>query len=325
MSKRIALFDLDTPIYKVASACEIRNIEVTHTPTLTKKIFKNRTEFKELLKSKDKIDSLSEYEIVDTQIAESLSIAIKVLDSNIENTLENIWADKVIYMVSGTSNFRNELALPSKYKGTRSTVRPLLLRALQSYAKGKYNAVQSDMEECDDMQVWMGYEQLEKGNVPIMIASDKDAKAYSGLFLFNPDKADEGIIEIPSLGKIFIDTKNKVRANGMMQYGLQMLIGDTVDSYRPTEISGVKFGEKSAYKILKDLTTEKLILTAVVNQYKLWYPSDFTYTTWDGVTTKSNWKHMLNLYHSCVRMKETSDDLVLAYYFYKKYGVNLNE
>ena len=181
------------------------------------------------------------------------------------------------------------------------------------------------MEECDDMQVWMGYEELQKGNVPVLIASDKDAKAYSGLFLFNPDKPELGVIEIGQLGSIIIDDKNKVRATGLLQYSLQMLIGDTVDSYRPTELCGVKFGEKGAYKLLKDCTTEQDALLVVINQYKLWYPSEFSYNTWDGVAKESSWKHMLNLYHCCVRMKETKDDALIAYDFYRRFNINLEE
>ena len=323
MSKTIVLFDLDTPIYKAAVACEQRTIEVTHTPTGATKIFKNRTEFKELMKSKDKLKDIHLYEIQDQQEAEPLSHAIKLLKSQVENTLDCIWPDSVVYMLSGPKNFRNNLPLPSPYKGTRSPIRPLLLKELRQYAKKQFNAVQSDMEECDDMQVWMGYEELTKGNKPVLIASDKDAKAYSGLFLFNPDKPEEGVNLIPKLGKIWIDDKNKVRANGMMQYGLQMIIGDSVDSYRPTEICGVKFGEKSAYKLLKDCTTEQEILNMVQNQYQLWYSSDFTYTDFNGNSIESNWVDMMQLYHSCVRMKETRNDSLNVKEFFSKYKITL--
>jgi hypothetical protein len=70
LSKVIALIDLDTPVYKAAAAVEERGIIVTHSPTGIQKSFSTRTEFKDLLKSKDRIDKLSEYEIEDTQEAE---------------------------------------------------------------------------------------------------------------------------------------------------------------------------------------------------------------------------------------------------------------
>ena len=52
-----------------------------------------------------------------------------------------------------------------------------------------------------------------------------------------------------------------------------------------------------------------------------WYPESFEYTAWNGDRIESDWKHMLALFHKCVRMKETKDDPLIAYDFYKRYGV----
>ena len=109
----------------------------------------------------------------------------------------------------------------------------------------------------------------------------------------------------------------------MKQYGLQMLVGDSVDGFKPTELCGVKFGEKSAMKLLEPCKTEKEVLEVVVSKYKEWYPESFEYTAWNGDRVESDWKHMLNLYHCCCRMKETKDDPLIAYDFYKRYGVTL--
>ena len=120
------------------------------------------------------------------------------------------------------------------------------------------------------------------GNVPILCTGDKDSKAYSGLSLFNPDKPETGVQIIPNLGVILEDEKGKVRANGMKQYGLQMLVGDSVDGFKPTELCRVKFGEKSAMKLLEPCKTEKEVLEVVVQQYQEWYPTPFEYTAWNG-------------------------------------------
>ena len=321
--KTIAIIDLDTPIYKVSAACEQRSILVTHTPTGIEKSFSNRTEFKELLKKKDKLHYLEEYTIKDKQEAEPLENALHLLKNQVSSILEALWTDEAIFLLSGSTNFRNDLPLPTKYKSTRSSIRPLLLKEVRAYAKKKFNAIESINSEPDDSQIWMGYEYLNKGYKPIIVSSDKDSKAYSGLCLFNPDKPNDGIVEIPKLGTIEIDSKNKVRAWGMMQYGLQMHIGDITDSYRPTELCKVKYGEKSAYKSLVECKTEQEVLQGVIEQYKKWYPEDFTYTAWNGKEVESNWKHMLNLYHACVRMQEVENDPLIAYDFYKRFGVEL--
>jgi len=227
-------------------------------------------------------------------------------------------------MMSGKTNFRNDLSLPTKYKSNRTALRTLLLKQLQTFAWKKYNAVVTQNEEPDDMQVWMGYEILKRGDIPVIVTGDKDSKAYSGLSLFNPDKPEEGVIIIPDLGSIWEDEKGKVRALGMKQYALQQLIGDTIDGFKPTELCGVKFGEKSALKLLEPCKTEKEVLEVVVSKFREWYPNPFDYTAWDGKKIQSDWKHMLNLYHACCRMKETKDDPLIAYDFYKRYGVVLD-
>ena len=321
MSKIIALIDLDTPVYKAAAAVEERGIIVTHSPTGIQKSFSTRTEFKDLLKSKDKIDKLSEYEIEDTQEAEPAEHAFHILNNHIKFILDSFWCDEVVYMISGKTNFRSELPLPTKYKSNRVGLKPLLLKQVQTYAWKKYKAIVTQNEEPDDMQVWMGYEILKRGDVPILCTGDKDSKAYSGLSLFNPDKPEMGVQVIPELGLILEDEKGKVRANGMKQYGLQMLVGDSVDGFKPTELCGVKFGEKSAMKLLEHCETEKEVLEVVVSKYKEWYPESFEYTAWNGDRVESDWKHMLNLYHCCCRMKETKADPLIAYDFYKRHGV----
>lgn len=324
MSKVIALIDLDTPVYKAAAATEERGIIVTHSPTGIQKNFSTRTEFKDLLKGKGKFDKLDEYKIEDTQEAEPVEHAYHILNNHIKFILDSFWCDEVIYMISGKKNFRNDLPLPTKYKSNRSTtIKPLLLKQVQMYAWKKYKAIVSDNDECDDMQIYMGYEILKRGGIPVVVSIDKDSKAYSGLSLFNPDKPDQGVRVIPDLGSIWEDEKGKVRALGMKQYGLQMLIGDRIDGFSPTELCGVRFGEKAALKLLGPCKTEKEVLEVVVSKFQEWYPETFEYTAWNGKKIQSDWKHMLNLYHCCCRMKETRDDPLIAYDFYKRYGVIL--
>ncbi len=325
MNKRIALLDLDTPVFKAAAVSEHKSVLVTHERTGIQKSFSNRTEFKNTLKEKGKLDRVDEYSITDVQEPEPIENALHILNTHVDNIIESIWPDEVIFMISGKSNFRNDLPLPTRYKSNRTSARPLLLKQVQKYAWKKYNALIPDNCECDDMQVYMGYDILKQGDTPIIVSTDKDSKAYSGLHLYNPDHPDDGVIEIPDLGNIGIDSSGKVRATGMLQYGLQQLIGDAIDGFKPTELCNVRFGEISALNLLEHCKTEKEVLEVIVQKYKEWYPEDFTYTAWNGKTIESNWQHMLNLYFSCCRMKGTKDDPLIAFDFYKRHGVNLND
>ena len=104
----------------------------------------------------------------------------------------------------------------------------------------------------------------------------------------------------------------------MKQYGLQQLIGDTIDGFKPTELCGVKFEEKSALKLLEPLQDRERSSEVVVKQYQKWYPT-FEYTTWNGKKMEST-EVYINHHHCCCRMKETKDDPLIAYDFYKRYG-----
>ena len=53
-TKPLVAVDCDTLLYASTAACEERSIEVLHEPTGKTKEFKNRTEFKELMKSREK-------------------------------------------------------------------------------------------------------------------------------------------------------------------------------------------------------------------------------------------------------------------------------
>jgi hypothetical protein len=326
MSKRILLLDLDTPIFASSAVSETKSVLVTHRPTGKQKVFKNRKEFKELLKQKEKLDKLSEYSIEDKQEAQPIENACHTLKMMIGRVIEDVQADEVMYFISGENNFRDSLPLPIKYKSGRSdTIRPLLLKDVKKFATKKYNAEICHGDEPDDRIIYRSYELKDKGCTPIVATIDKDALAYSGILLYNQDKPKQGIIEIPQLGSLWIDENKKVRGVGFLWFCHQMLIGDQTDTYRPTDLCKIQFGEKSSYKLLENCKTEKEALEVVIQQYEKWYPDEFEYTAWDGNNHKVTYKDILLLYFRCVRMKSNEFDELNFFEFCQTYGVNLNE
>lgn len=321
--KTILICDLDTPIYKAAARAQDKSISVKHVRTGIEKSFKTRTEFKELLKSKNKIETLAQYEITDIQEPHPVSFATQFLKTTVNSILNAVQPDEVVYLVSGKGNFREDLPLVKKYKWNREgSLKPVNLQATRNFAIKHYNALQANGEEPDDMQVWMGYEALTSGKKPVVLGYDKDSLQYSGLFVYNPDKPELGIRELPGVGSIELDSKRKPRAEGLMQYAYQMLYGDRVDGLIPYEVAEAKFGEIAAYNVLNDLKTENEILQAVVDQYKMWYPSNVKYTAWNGDDVSCTWKEMYNLYHKALRMKQTKDDPLDYKAFLNSYGVS---
>lgn len=324
--KRIAIFDCDLLVYRVAAACENRSINATHNKSGKSKIFKNRTALKDFLKEKEFVYAETDYTITDIQeINEEINYKY-ILDNQIKTISECLWQDETLFFVAGKDNFRAALPLPKLYKGQREkTLTPLLRDSCKSHLKQKYKAKVVDNHEVDDEIIIIGYEYLKKGYDVVLISSDKDSHAYGGLSLYDFTKESPEVVKIPTtLGSLWLDDKNKVRGLGFLFYCHQMQIGDSVDFYRPTDLCDVKYGEKSSYLALKDCTSEQEALQVVINQYMRWYPKEFTYVDCFGEERLTTWKELLGLYHRCVRMKETKDEQLVFEDFAKKYGVDLN-
>jgi hypothetical protein len=325
MSKRILLLDLDTPCFAAASVAEERTVLVTHVPTGKQKVFKNRTEFKDRLKEKEAFNKLSEYLFEDKQEAEPVSHACVILKNIVSKIEEAVESDETWFFISGKDNFRDSLPLPTKYKSSRAgTIRPLLLTDVKQFAINKYKAEICHFDEPDDRIIYRAYELKAKGFTPIIATIDKDALAYSGLLIYNQDKPEQGIVEIPQLGSLWMDDKKTLRGNGFLWYCAQVTKGDITDSFKPSELAKVKFGDASAYKLLKDCKTEQEALLKVVQQYKEWYPEPFEYTAWDGrAFHDTTWLDVYQMYHRCCRMKAHEFDGLYVVEFAKQYGVQL--
>ena len=320
---KIALIDLDTPCYASAAAVEERSILVTHEPSGKEKVFKNRTEFKHhMIDRKIKYEA-SDYIITDIQSDPEPSHAIQILKNQLNRIIDAIQPDEVVYMISGKSNFRDELRLPKKYKGNRdNSIKPVVLNKVKKYAIKTYNPIVSENEEPDDIQVWLGYEYLKEGCIPIGVTIDKDFLAYSGLWHYNQNKPEEGISELPVVGYLYPEG-NKVKGRGFIWYAYQALRGDDVDGYKPTHLSKLRIGDMGIYNALKDCRSHKEILNTVIRMYQSWYPETFWYEDWKGMMIETDYRGMIDLYHKCCRMKEIRNDPLDAVEFYDRYGVTL--
>jgi hypothetical protein len=324
--KRVVLIDGDILVFRTSAICESRSVEVLHNKSLKTKSFKNKTEFKEFLKAKDFEYVEQDYTFTDVQtLNEDMSYTF-LLKNQLKSLKENLWWDEMRLLISGSNNFRDELPLPRKYKGNRDdTLKPLVRQECKSYLIGKYKAEVIDGCETDDALIYIGYEYLAKGYEVIIVSNDKDSNCYSGLKLYDYTKESPEIVEIPQLGSLWIDPKGKVRGLGFLHYCHQMLIGDLVDGYKPTDLTNpkVSFGERSSYDLLKDCTSEQEALQLVIGKYLQWYPKQFIYKDCFGIEHQPTWKYMIGLYHKCVRMRETEGDELVFYSFAKKYGIDL--
>lgn len=323
MSKTIVIYDGDTLSYRASAAIEARTVEATHIPTGKVKVFNTRTELKKSLLAKQKEYNPELFSFKDIQTPEPKVNAFSIMKNQIERINSDLFADEYLICLSGKKNFRDSLALPSKYKGNRSgTIRPIYLKECKEFLYKNHPSLLAVERESDDDIIIKGYEYLDKGYTVILAGQDKDAHAYSGLTLYDYTQACPELILIPKFGYLE-NTGKKITGKGFLWCCFQILNGDKTDNFKPCELANVTFGDISAYNLLKDCKDEKEALEVIVNKYKEWYPSDFQYTAWNGEIIQANYKTILDLYFKCARMKTTEDDALDSEVFFKEHGVIL--
>jgi hypothetical protein len=324
MNKTVLIYDGDILAYRASAAVEKRSIDVKHLPTGKVKTFDNRTQFKDYMKDRGKDWDKDGYVFEDKQEAEPIENCLSIMKKHIERINEELFADEYVVGLSGKSNFRDSLPLPSKYKGNREGgIRPTHLKAAKTYLWKHHNGVLADGFEADDFLIFKGYEELDKGNTPIIIGIDKDSYSSTGLSMYDFTKEEPKVELIPDLGYL-ADTGKKIDGRGFLWLCFQFCRGDPTDFYTPYELSGVKFGEKTAFKLLKDCKDKKQALEVVLGKYKEWYPEPVTYLDYSGTEHTKNYLDIFGMYFKCVQMMQTKDDPLDYEVFLTKHGVELN-
>lgn len=319
-SKPFVSIDCDTLVFSAAASAETKSIEVTHKPTGVVKIFKNRTEFKDLMKSKGK-KITDHYSIVDIQEAHHISHALKSIKAGVEQILDNYSDCEVVLCSTAIGNFRDSLPYPKKYKSNRSNaLRPLLLKESQKYILHKYKAVQANGCEVDDLTAILAYDAVRQGRKAYLLSPDGDARQFDGLHLGGYHSKPNDCMCISFWHNVGWNDK------GFQSYGfpwmtMQHLVGDSSDGLKPTLVAGKKYGEKGCYNDLVKIQTPEEMVNFTIQKYKQWYPKDFVYEDWQGNKVKADWRFMLELYWMGTTMMRKQGELPNYWKFLEEKGV----
>jgi len=323
VSKTVVIYDGDLLAYRAAAATEARSVLIKHIASGKEKVFNTRTDHKKALLLKGKEFNRTDWEFFDIQEPQPLANTLAILKNQIKNMNDSLFTDEYIICLSGKTNFRDLLPLPTKYKGARvGTSKPLNLKEVKHYLWKNHPSLLAINREADDNLVIKGYEYLNKGYSPIIFPSEKDLFAYSGLNVIGINQDANDLRLIPEFGSLW-DTGKKITGEGFLWFCFQIINGDTADSYKPSELAKVKFGEQSAFKLLKDCTDQKHALETIKAKYKEWYPEPFEYTAWNGEVVQADYRSMIDLYFKCAKMMTTEDDSLDSIEFFNRYGVEI--
>ncbi len=331
MTQRILIIDADLIAYRYAAANETRTINAKHLKSGREKIFKTRTELKTLLKSKDMEFKPEDYEIEDIQTAASIRFALRNVKGIIQRLKDHTWADRAELYIGTGKTFRHALALPTPYKDNRDDlIKPLQLADVRRYMQVKHGAQLIKGIETDDMITIRAYEELAKGNYPIIVSADKDAQQSQGIEVLDFTQEEwvgKVIPDVGSLWKVIIGKgpATDIKGDGLKFLAYQVLAGDKADTYCGYKLSQISYGPAKAFKALENAKTEQEVLQVLISEFKRLYPEPFNYTDCHGVEhTEVEWFDMLELYWTCAYMKRSRDDLSSFIQFAAERGVYVN-
>lgn len=318
--KKVLILDGDSIAFRCSAVGEQRSVIVTHSPTGIQKSFKHKTAFKEHMESKGK-EITPDYSVVDHQEPEPVEFVLSTIKNHIKRVVDEVKPDELKIFTGEVDNFRLNLALPSKYKGQRTGIRPVHLKAAKDYIAKKYNAPKAVGYEVDDLCSIVAYDAIREGKQALMYFYEKDQYQLDGVTLvYDGDTFTSEVV--PELGELRLEG-SAVKGLGLKFLAYQWICSDPVDNYQAYELSKVRFGAKSAYNLLKDCGNEQEVLTAVKNQFQKFYPEVIEYTAWDGIKYEADWLSMLRMYYKCCRMMRSQDDKLEAIDLFERYGVKL--
>lgn len=325
MSDVVLVLDGDEIAFQIAAACEQRGILVTNKTNESQHGFKTRTQLKEFLHGLEVPEDF--YSIEDTQIAEDERNAFATVKAKLSNYREKFKTDNIEIYLSGTGNFRDDLLLPYKYKDNRKdSIRPLLLQKVRDYLINYQKAVVVNGMEADDQLSIRAYEGYKAGQKVIATTVDKDAMGYTG-YIFNPDKMTEPQL-IDGYGELYLNEKGDVKGYGRVWTYFQILNGDPVDGYKPTDLVEVvkgkkpRFGEKAVYKLLADCDSDKAAWQVIHDQFLAWFGSEpFTYKAWNEQNVTIDYIEAIQMYFMCAKMLRWEGDFPQTRDVLKKLGV----
>lgn len=315
----VACIDGDIISYRAAAANEKRYVIAQHKETLEEHAFDTATAFKEWVS--DSEFEAGEFTLTPGSEPGKVEFAYSTIKKMIADITEQAGCDNYHVVVSGESNFRLDLPLPTRYKDSRKdSIRPSQLAKCKQYLIQHHSAEVSNGVEADDVLVGYMYQGYKDKKRVVQCSLDKDAKhgpgwlydwttmqeaelieGYGALTCILKEKAKK-----TASGKPVIDKTIKGKGRAFLYY--QIVFGDPVDAYKPCELAKAKFGEVGAYELLKNATNDKEALEAVVRQYKLWYPEPVTYRCWNNELHTKSWLEIMQMYTDCAFMRRWDGD-----------------
>jgi len=197
---------------------------------------------------------------------EPVSHALYNTKKQIKDILSATEADDYTVYLTGSTNFRIDIATIKPYKGNRSGRKPEHYDAITEYLINTWKAEVIEGMEADDAMSIEQHSRIDRKDT-VIVTIDKDLDMCAGKH-YNLATGEK--YETDEWGGLALDetkSKPKCAGSGIMFFWAQMLMGDTVDNIQGCP----RIGDVKAYNLLKDCTTEEALFCVVGTQYAYKY------------------------------------------------------
>lgn len=156
---KIALIDADSPVYAAGFAVQ-----------KNKYIAPDGTAFD---RKRDAVEA-GHSELRHEQYVEPVENALHIINTMLIKMLDAVKADRHEIYLSGTSNFRKDIATIIGYKANRVQPKPVHYDAIRQHLVDRWNAIVIDGQEADDELGIRATEIQQAGDDSIIVSIDKD-------------------------------------------------------------------------------------------------------------------------------------------------------
>lgn len=315
ISDKDIVIDMDMLKYSVGSIAEKRSVKFIHRDSGDEYNFKTRTLFWGEWRKKsggwlaeDNAKRLTprmpeEFDVEDIQEPLPAKVATRAVDNVIEKITEQLGSTDYYGYIGKGDSWRVEASTILKYKGNRDGgLRPIHLDTIEKHLIKKHEGIIVEDLEADDMVVIDSY----KNKKLIVVGEDKD---YLGteIILFNPNKMGKPM-KIKGFGELRIGSDKKVQGHGRIWLYHQVLSGDSSDNYKANSASAVSWGDKSSYALLSKCSNDKQAFEALVEGYKILYPTKTEITGWRGDKFDIDWLYVMQENFTMAHMLRHPED-----------------
>lgn len=188
------------------------------------------------------------------------------VDDKIKEICASVYATEppTIYL-TGTGNFRFDIAKRREYKGNRKSIKPYHYKYIKAYLQAQWGAIVVDGMEADDALCIEQTTRLRFKDT-IICSRDKDLKQCEGYhYTWECGRQGSwGPAWVDSLGTLQLKGPKKLTGTGEKFFYSQLLTGDSTDTY--DGLPGM--GPIGAFNLLENLTDSREMYLAVLDAYE---------------------------------------------------------